>query len=412
MANSGNTNNNEDILLNEVHKKVSVLQELYIELFATLMPGFVLILSILILLFLFHFFTYGERLFTTVLAEHLNPWLSFVAILVLSYTTGAILYRKDLKRVDRISSKKQWDSQNNKEQKKLAVQYEGATDSTFAEYPYGYLRKYLCCRGLYHLLIFIPWCYGKNANNNSFRSKTIINELKTIIKSSNNGHYIVDLLRNEAHIRMLTSMWYVMKYLFVITLILFLLGSFFRLYAIKNNIFQWTTMTVAESVDGKAYSIFKQTSVFVPSKNVHDSTEQLETESNNNTSHFLCAIVTTGIFLFGFDWGKRNIEKSIHYVRIREIVTVLEQAYHIRVQNPNARFWSIIDMRNKEFTSKNQPCECSDCDKIGCFKKSAEVWGADASKKVETKYNIHIKCDNDCAMIYSVSGNHFNKSES
>lgn len=43
---------------------------------------------------------------------------------------------------------------------------------------------------------------------------------------------------------------------------------------------------------------------------------------------------------------------------------------------------------------------------------SAEDWGADASKKVETKYNIHIKCDNDCAMIYSVSGNHFNKPES
>jgi len=56
MANSGNTNGSEDTLLNEVHKKVSVLQELYIEFFATLIPGFVMTLSILVLLFLFHFF--------------------------------------------------------------------------------------------------------------------------------------------------------------------------------------------------------------------------------------------------------------------------------------------------------------------------------------------------------------------
>ena len=358
MANSGNTNGSEDTLLNEVHKKVSVLQELYIEFFATLIPGFVMTLSILVLLFLFHFFAYDKLLFTEVLSKNLNPWLGFVSILVFSYTCGAIIYRKDLKKLDRISSFIQWKKQDEKSQKALAVHYPPDFDIntlkydteksklfniTATEYPYGYLRRYLVARGLYHLLIFVPWCYSREEDG--FRSKTIINELKTIIKSGNNGHYTTDLLRNEAHIRMMTSMWYVMKYLWWLTIILFSTGVVLR-----------GILFIAE----------------------HKKTE---------FAHIPCAIVVFGLLFALFKWGKKSIEESIHYIRIREIVTVLEQAYHIKSQTYNAHFWDIVHLRNDEFCTNNN---CNKCGK-NCVQKSKQIWETNDLDKITQKF--HIRCD-------------------
>ena len=461
MANSGNTNNNEGTLLNEVHKKVSVLQELYIEFFATLIPGFVMTLSTLILLFLFHFFTFDQLLFTTVLSEHLNPWLGFVSILVISYTFGAILYRKDLKKLDRISSYIQWRTSSIREKKRLAVQYpffncekkcnfceltseehnvETVSFSSFISinfvqkffqkikqmssaciidnlsfyiapgylvkqysiegYPYKYLRQYLFKRGLYHLLIFVPWC--PYVDDHVFgRSKMIINELKTVIKSGKNGHYMLDLLRNEGHIRMLTSMWYVMKYLKRITILLFILGLVIKLLPADNKVVSNVTNFVAWEITSSENGTMHAENV-----SVYQKCPQEDTNNGNNVTkeiqiqhaHICCAFLAAGLLVFWFWWGKRSIEKSIHYVRIREIVMVLEQAYHIRITSPNSPFWDVIDLRNREFLKKKKGlfswrkchAHCSGC----CCQKSAEIWGGPWKQKkhLYSKVNPTSRC--------------------
>lgn len=473
MANSGNTNNNEDTLLNEVHKKVSVLQELYIEFFATLMPGFVMTLSTLILLFLFHYFTFDQLLFTTVLSEHLNPWLGFISILVISYTFGAILYRKDLKKLDRISSYIQWRTSSESEKKRLAVQYSffrcskkcnvcnlidkrkksepnskkqipkskshffsfsflkiifrrinnmsfaccfdklvfrvapGCLASKyFVEgYPYKYLRQYLFKRGLYHLLNFVPWCPAVEADTPE-RSKMIINELKTVIKSGKNGHYMLDLLRNEGHIRMLTSMWYVMKYLKRITILLFILGLVIKLLPADNKIVSNKTNFVAWEITSS-----ENGAMYAESASVCQKGSQEDTNNGNNVTkeksiqhaHICCAFLAAGLLVFWFWWGKRSIEKSIHYVRIREIVMVLEQAYHIRISSPNSPFWNVITLRHDAFVEKFNNCHnCNECEIPDCVRRAQQIW--EVKRTDNSAQEIIIKC-NYPSMVYTITNN-------
>lgn len=469
MTNSGNTKGNEDTLLNEVHKKVSVLQELYIELFATLMPGFVMILSTLILLFLFHYFTFDQLLFTTVLSEHLNPWLGFVSILVLSYTFGAILYRKDLKKLDRISSYIQWRSSSVREKKHLAVQYpffnctnkcdfcelkctsnyQRLSHSSFFSinffkrilkkikkmsracivdylffcvapeclvkqysvegYPYKNLRQYLFHRGLYHLLIFVPWCPQVD-DNVSGRSKMIINELKTVIKSGKNGHYMLDLLRNEGHIRMLTSMWYVMKYLLRITVLLFVLGCTIKIFFLDNQIVSDTTNLLSFETISSEHGTVLARNISVCQKastTTHTNVSSVGNASSSKPliqkSHKWCAFLAAGFLIFWFWWGKRSIEKSIHYVRIREIVMVLEQAYHIRISSPNSPFWDVITLRHDAFIEKFNNCDhCNECEPPGCVKRAQQIW--EAKRTDNSAQEIIIKC-NYPSMVYTITNN-------
>ena len=267
-------------------------------------------------------------------------------------------------------------------------------------YPYKYLRQYLFKRGLYHLLSFVPWCPAVEADTPE-RSKMIINELKTVIKSGKNGHYMLDLLRNEGHIRMLTSMWYVMKYLKRITILLFILGLVIKLLPADNKVVSNVTNFVAWEITSSENGTMHAENV-----SVYQKCPQEDTNNGNNVTkeiqiqhaHICCAFLAAGLLVFWFWWGKRSIEKSIHYVRIREIVMVLEQAYHIRITSPNSPFWDVIDLRNREFLKKKKGlfswrkchAHCSGC----CCQKSAEIWGGPWKQKkhLYSKVNPTSRC--------------------
>ena len=96
------------------------------------------------------------------------------------------------------------------------------------QFPYNNLKKYLESRGFNHLLEYIKWgpsdvtnsdggFKDPNDQNNDKvskegqRSKTVINRAKIRI-----AFYLpentINIIRNEAHIRLASSMWYAAKY--------------------------------------------------------------------------------------------------------------------------------------------------------------------------------------------------------
>ena len=166
-----------------------------------------------------------------------------------------------------------------------AVQYEnGHLD---VQYPYLFLYEYLVGRGLKHLAGLVPW-EGRKPPTHDRRSKMFINILKTRLQ-----FFVPDkcreIARNEAHIRLMSSVWYAAWLLFSILLVAMALGAAAAFWAWRRG---------------------------MP----------------------VCRPEVAGFFLWCFlltvfvVWVKTTVEKFFHYMRVREIVNVLELVYCARKQ--------------------------------------------------------------------------------
>lgn len=146
------------------------------------------------------------------------------------------------------------------------------------EFPYRFLQKYLTSRGLFHLADKVTW-KGENDDDYKKRSKNFINVLKTRI-----AFHFPDkcetIIKNEAHIRLTSTMWYISKELILLSFVglLFSLGTMFVLH-FKN-------------ID----------KVILP--------------------------ISLELFVIAFSfWIYDRSLKFLHYQRVREIIFVLETAY-------------------------------------------------------------------------------------
>jgi hypothetical protein len=128
---------------------------------------------------------------------------------LLAYIAGHLFYRHDPKRANKSSFRRliQYPEFNTLEKCRLSLAC--ATESD-CEFPYPYMYDYLKQRGLNHLLPFILWD-GENRRN--YRTKNYINILKIRLRY----HFpnkCGAIIRNEAHVRLASSTWYVSTILF------------------------------------------------------------------------------------------------------------------------------------------------------------------------------------------------------
>lgn len=144
------------------------------------------------------------------------------------------------------------------------------------EFPYHCLREYLTDRGLIYLAERIPWS-GQKADR---RSKHFANALKLRIQATSPEGSAI-LARNEAHIRLSSSMWYV-----CIALICFSALGLLLL------IFGWAAFRIAGAGE-------------LPLQ---------------------LALFPTSVFVF-YILTKMGIERALHYQREREILFILEIAH-------------------------------------------------------------------------------------
>lgn len=221
---------------------------------------------------------------------------SFVFALILSYVIGHLFYRRDPKIPDRASFQLITRKPDKEEVKSDGGLEEwsrknfGCTSVKECEFPYPYLDKYLEKRGHGHLLPLISW-KGKERFR---RSKTHINVLKMRLFF----HFPTkcrQIIRNEAHVRLATSMWYVGR-------------TLYRLCAASV-----TTCTIALLI-ALCRSGF-------------------ETQWEALTWYLPSLIGPTIIFMLAY-YCRHATEKFMHYQRLREAFYVLELAYIASLMKP------------------------------------------------------------------------------
>jgi hypothetical protein len=207
-------------------------------------------------------------------------------IVVISYLVGFVFYRQDPKVPDFISAKKAYKNTSKNGREMLAVQPRNGDNvcSEDAEYPYYFLYEYLEGRGLNHLSKYIPW-RGKKKDTWHRRTKMYINILKIRLQ------FLVpekckDIVRGEAHVRLATSVWYSTSWLIKVC--------------------------IADLITIVSLFIFRQ--IFP----IEESALLLS----------FIALIVFDLFVGTFAFYLRyKVEKFVHYLRVREIVYVLETAY-------------------------------------------------------------------------------------
>lgn len=253
------------------------------DFFGSLVPGiflsFFIMASVLTVLMIFNNkFCINEN---TVKLIDAFSFEIMVCFLIFSFVMGSVLYRKDLREPDRISATHIYNS-DKKQRKEMAVRMEEDEENLKVDYPYLYIYEYLNTRGLEHLARLIPW-KGADPDTHRYKTKNYINILKIRL------NYLVpekmrDIVKNEAHIRLISSLWYVTKWIYVFSII----------------------------------ALLTCLSAILFSDNLHVFID-------------LCGVLVCFVWNF-FQlilvlFIRKSIIKFYHYQRVREIVCVLETAY-------------------------------------------------------------------------------------
>jgi hypothetical protein len=157
------------------------------------------------------------------------------------------------------------------------------------EFPYLDIKKYLLHRKLEHLADIIPWD-AKDKESRRPKTTAFINVLKTRL-----GYALPDkcghITRNEAHIRLMSSVWYMTK------------------------LVQWLALVSIGVVVLAGFTVCPGYAVF-PRQPWEVSAPCLGGS----------ALVVLAMW-----YVRARIEKNLHYQRVREILYVLETAYFATV---------------------------------------------------------------------------------
>lgn len=207
-------------------------------------------------------------------------WIAvFFVLVMVAYVVGHLFYRRTPKDPDQRSFKRLLEGEKKdkrSDQAYLRSEYGCSTDGE-CEFPYAFLHEYLAKRGHYRLLPFVTW-----KENVDFRSKTYINILKTRLRY----HFpekCSEIIRNEAHVRLASSTWYVTRAL-----------RSFSMAVVVSLVALLIYPGLEEGISGRS----------------------------------VIALFILPTAMIALAWvGKVRIEQFLHYQRLREIFYVLETSY-------------------------------------------------------------------------------------
>lgn len=299
--------------------RFSIFNEIYVDFLGSLIPGLFTVISAGSVIFVslvsiyIAKFTLGTANESQAAYKHLTDiitgfhWEIATVTAVASYVIGTTFFRQDPKKPDSYSAFYVWMNSKKNEKHGLAVQnlksiqkLEPKTDEDKlfwrnriwpilqtknyikklgmdTQFPYLYLKCYLAARGLTHLIPCIPWCPLEIATK-GFRTKMFINILKIRVQSLAPA-LSRDIVRNEAHVRLAISVWYaitLLKWISIVNLCVVVISFYFFI----------------ENKFAMAYA----------------------------------PICLTIILLILSLLMKHYLRKCIHYMRVREVIYVLENS--------------------------------------------------------------------------------------
>ncbi|RPH29750.1 MAG: hypothetical protein EHM93_16930 [Bacteroidales bacterium] len=260
------------------------IQEFLNDFFGSLIPGiyFSFFISISILSTILIICSIDSSNFIDNTVKLVNPFSVelFICFLIFSFVIGSVFYRKDPKEPDRLSAEYIYNKSSDKIG--MAVQANSKEKKPQVDFPYLYIYEYLKDRGLNHLAKMIPW-KGNDPSTYKYRTKMFINILKIRINYFVPEHN-ADIIKNEAHIRLISSLWFATKGIIAISIF---------------NIIIILTAFIVQLV--------------------------LDLDIEYDLLAICCLWNFLQIILFFFI--RKSIIKFYHYQRVREIVYVLETAY-------------------------------------------------------------------------------------
>jgi len=228
---------------------------------------------------------------------------------VFSYVFGHMFFRQDPKIPDfhsfkRVNTEEMGEEKGpvrlcDSEQKFNDEQDPKLPNEHNLEYPYRYLYEYLHDRGMEHLEDIIRW-KGNDPDSYRYRTKHFINVIKVRLEFLFPLQYL-RIQRNEAHVRLMSSIWYASKSLITVSVIGMAIGG----ACISAD------MYVSNSVWPISY---------------------------------IGSLVLPATVLALAAYSKRSIEYFLHYQRIREIVFILETAYFAKKVYPEFDFYEELNV--------------------------------------------------------------------
>jgi hypothetical protein len=207
---------------------------------------------------------------------------------VASYVTGHFLFRQDPKVPDRRSFLRASKTMDEREKKTWVVRPDGK-EGLDIQFPYRYLKEYLEDRELKHLAGMVPWRGGDPSTHHK-RTKSFLNILK-IRLVFHFADRCGQITRNEAHIRLMSSIWYA--------------GGALSKVAGLGSALLITTASIGYFT------------------------------SQKTASHLFLPFIASALVLMIAIWAKITIERFLHYQRVREVIFVLETAFNASLERPS-----------------------------------------------------------------------------
>jgi hypothetical protein len=175
-----------------------------------------------------------------------------------------------------------WVTAEGRALRKLIVE---ATNGDGGQFPYSHVKEYLQARGLNKLAENVPWRGSDEQETEKHRTKMFVNLLKIrLLHQSPNK--CGEIIRNEAHIRMMSSVWYAAATMQELCGLLAVLTMAIWILGIRS----------------------------------HQQSLALRSEPASLLFFLIALILASG-------WLKLTIRRFFHYQRVREIVYVLETAF-------------------------------------------------------------------------------------
>ena len=284
-----------------------MFRDLYIEIFAIMLPGisFLVLFTLAIMVPLYDLLGNYTDTNSAVLVKNIDTHAGVIVSLslVAAYVLGQMLFRSDPKFPDQLSIRTHWWQRK----RGSCVEIAGKGRD---EYPYHALKVYLETRGMYELSDYVTWHpddWLKPADslfdNARHRSKHFINQLKLRIKSVDDRLFF-EIARNETHIRLMSSLWWMSLYML-----------FFVLVGVGIS---WKSFL--ESVETYR-QLYYHTHHAIMTTNQADA-DMFRVHVRAMTSPYLALSISLFTIYV--------VNTFIHYQRVREIVFVLETYHMIR----------------------------------------------------------------------------------
>ncbi len=210
-------------------------------------------------------------------------------VLAISYVLGHFFYRQTPKAPDEQSVRSK-DVASDLKKGEGAVRFPSDGKAPDVQFPYRYLHEFLSARGLKHLADIVPW-KGIDSTTHAIRSKAFINILKTRLSFACPDK-CGTITRNEAHIRLMSSVWYMCRYL------------------------AWLAVI--------GFGVSAVASLLL-----------LLTAEKSDLMRFFPLCMLSGTVYIGVRAARRIIERFFHYQRVREVIFVLETAFYASKTHPD-----------------------------------------------------------------------------